>query len=74
MKNHYTTFIITQKLKLIFLIFIIFFVIKELIRSFEKGIGLIDDIPTCKELIDRMIKEAYQSLQNLNSIFINSKL
>jgi NADH:quinone reductase (non-electrogenic) len=44
------------------------------IWSAGQGVGLIEDVPTCDQLIKRIISEACQTFENLNSIFVKSKL
>jgi nitronate monooxygenase len=43
------------------------------IWSAGQGVGLIEDIPTCKEVVDRMISEAIETLNTTNSL-IKSRL
>jgi nitronate monooxygenase len=34
-----------------------------------QSIGLIQDVPTCKELLERMVKEAKETLERVNKLF-----
>ncbi|MDD5414666.1 MAG: hypothetical protein PHH96_07570 [Smithellaceae bacterium] len=34
-----------------------------------QSIGLIQDVPTCKELLERMVKEAEEALARVNKLF-----
>jgi nitronate monooxygenase len=34
-----------------------------------QSIGLIQDVPTCKELLERMVKEAEETLARVNKLF-----
>eukprot|EP00511_Aplanochytrium_stocchinoi_P013510 CAMPEP_0204889956 /NCGR_PEP_ID=MMETSP1349-20130617/23896_1 /ASSEMBLY_ACC=CAM_ASM_000710 /TAXON_ID=215587 /ORGANISM="Aplanochytrium stocchinoi, Strain GSBS06" /LENGTH=275 /DNA_ID=CAMNT_0052054353 /DNA_START=186 /DNA_END=1013 /DNA_ORIENTATION=- len=39
-----------------------------------QSVALIEDIPTCKELVDRIISEAFDSIDNINPLFQKSAL
>lgn len=34
-----------------------------------QSIGLIQDVPTCKELLERMVKEAEETLERVSKLF-----